>query len=222
MSEFGIAANDYVSVVVKDKENKKHTLKVNPVGRFEGGSGCIAIIYAKGDRILALQSIDEFCDYLLKWIVFDNLDGVFDDEPDDFCLGSVLKKAAEIEEDEDNSWYLSYFKKLNEDFGKFRRELGESFASLKDINEIVIHQYHDAAGEMCDFVDYTCCPEGEEEDVLREFFENNLTADSEIDKIMDCFEDGFFYGYQFSGDEQLLIDVQNKTYRKTMTITDVF
>ncbi|MBR0138615.1 MAG: hypothetical protein IJM15_09415, partial [Erysipelotrichaceae bacterium] len=147
---------------------------------------------------------------------------VFDDEPEDCFMGSVLRKTEEIEENDENSWYLSYFKKLYEDFEKFRRDLKESFASFEDIQEIVIHQYHDAAGEMCDFVDYTCCPEGDEEDELREFFENSLTPDSEIDKIMDCFEDGYFYGHQFSGDEQLIVDVPNRSFKKTMTITDVY
>ena len=70
-------------------------------------------------------------------------------------------------------------------------------------------------------MDFTCCPEGEEEDVLREFFEENLTPESEIDAIMDLFEDGYFYGNGFAADEAVTVDFKNGTYEKTLTVTDV-
>ena len=220
MSEYGIYANEYLKVEVKDREDKVYTLKVNPIGKFEG-SGCIAMIYAKGDKILSLQSIDEFCDYLLSRIEFGNLEGVFDDEPEDFSMGSVLRKCAEIELTDENSWYLSYFKKLQEDFDRFHQQLNEGFSSFADICQIIIHQYHDAGGELCDFVDYTCCPEGCEQEELREFFEDNLSIYSEIENILNCFEDGYFNGSQFSGEEQLTVNVAEGRSHKIMTITNV-
>ena len=91
---------------------------------------------------------------------------------------------------------------------------------LKDL-KAVVHQFHEASGELCDFVDFTCCPEGEEEDVLREFFEENLSPESEIDAIMDLFEDGYFYGNGFAADEAFLIDFTNGSFEKKLTVTDV-
>ncbi len=220
MSEYGIYANEYLKIEVKDKEGMACTLKVNPVGQFEG-SGCIATIYAKGDKILSMQSVDELCDYILSRIEFGNLEGVFEDEPDDYFMGSVLRKSGEIEINDDNSWYLSYFRRLQEDYDRFHQQLKERFGSFEEIGEIVIHQYHDAGGEMCDFVDYTCCPEGADEEELREFFEDNLSVYSEIENIMNCFEDGYFNGNQFSADETLTIDVTNGRAHKIMTITNV-
>ena len=90
-----------------------------------------------------------------------------------------------------------------------------------NISKVIVHQYHDASGELCDFVDYTCCPEGEDEEVLRSFFEDTLSDDSDIDEIMDCFEDGYFYSSSYESDEVSVIDIETHTVSKAMTIKNV-
>ena len=218
MSEFetGISFAEYVSVEVL-KDDQKIKLSVNPVGQFNPG-GCTAFVSVKKDGVLALEKVEDLYEYLLKRIGFDNLEAVVD--LDDYSLKGVLEYTKDLEVDDENEWWLNYFKRLEKKVDEFHEALISMNAQLKDL-KVKVHQYHEASGELCDFVDFICCPEGEDEEALREFFEENLSKDSEIDNIMECFEDGYFYGDSFSADETTLIDFASGNVEKTMTITDV-
>lgn len=213
----GMSSVDYVKVSAYKKDGEKTSLTVNPVGQFDPG-GCLAFVSVREDKVMPLKTSEEFFDFVLSRIYFENLEVAFDME--NYTLGNVLDYTRELEVDDDNSWYLNYFKRLDEKVAKFKEEF-LAVPELKDYEKIEISQYHEASGELCDFVDYVCCPEGEEEDVLREFFEENLSPESEIDNIMECFEDGYYNGSGFEAEERYVMDYDNGTFRKTMTVTNV-
>ena len=213
--ESGIGLSDHVKIEAS-KNDQKISLVVNPVGQFETG-GCLAFISVKKDDILALNSTEELYDYLLRKIYFENLETAFDLE--NYTLKNVLEYTKDLEVNEENSWWLNYFKRLEKKVYEFKDGL-EGFMSIDDVT-VNIHEYHSASGEMCDLVDYTCAPEGEETEVLREFFEENLSSDSEIDNLMDCFEDGYFCGNSYSADQLTKVDYKNKSFTRSLTITDV-
>ena len=213
--ESGIGLSDHVKIEAS-KNDQKISLVVNPVGQFETG-GCLAFISVKKDDILALNSTEELYDYLLRKIYFENLETAFD--LDNYTLKNVLEYTKDLEVNEENSWWLNYFKRLEKKVYEFKDGL-EGFMSVDDV-AVNIHEYHSASGEMCDLVDYTCAPEGEETEVLREFFEENLSSDSEIDNLMDCFEDGYFCGNSYSADQLTKVDYKNKSFIRSLTITNV-
>ena len=216
--ETGISLSDHVKVEVSGPNDEKTVLTVNPVGQFNPG-GCTAFISIKKDAVMALNTTEEFFDHLLGRIVFENLESAV--ELDSCRLVDVLNYTKDLQPDDDNSWWLSYFKKLEEKVSRFHEELTAISADLRDLKTVVIHQYHQASGEMCDFVDFICVPEGEDEDTLREFFEENLSPDSEIDEIMELFEDGYSYVNSYEADEKIRIDFRNGTFEKTMTVSEV-
>ena len=213
--EAGYGLSDYVKVEVAGKDGQKFSLNVNPVGQFNPG-GCLAFVSLKKEALLELNSVEELYDYLLNRIYFENLEVAFD--MDDYSLKNVLDYTKDLEVDDDNSWYLNYFKRLEKLVSQFKEELLK--CNLEDL-KVNVHEYHQASGEACDFVDFTCCPEGDEEEELREFFESSLTPESEIDSIMEHFEDGYFYGSSYSADQLTAIDFASKTITKTLTIQDV-
>ena len=214
--ESGMSMADYVKVEVFCGD-RKAILSVNPIGQFSPG-GCTAFVSLKKETVLALNSVEEFYEMLLNRIYFENLEVAFD--LPNYRLTDVLDYTKDLEVDDENSWWLNYFKRLEDKVEQFHDELTAMTEDLKGL-KAVVHQFHEASGELCDFVDFTCCPEGEEEDVLREFFEENLSPESEIDAIMDLFEDGFFCGNGFSADEAFLIDFTNGSFEKKLTVTDV-
>ena len=214
--ESGMMTASYVKVEVSDTDDRKISLIVNPVGRFSPG-GCEAYVSVKQNQITDLNTADEIFDYLLRKIYFENLESSAGELPG-VSLGEILSYTDGLQEDEDNSWWLKYFRGLSEKVSIFHRELLKMDGT---ISEVRVHQYHDASGELCDFVDYICCPEGEDEEVLRSFFEDSLSDDSDIDEIMDCFEDGYFYGSSYESDEVSVIDVKTHTVTKTMTVKNV-
>lgn len=215
--ETGISCVDYVEIAVYKKDGEKIKLIINPVGQFNPG-GCLAFVSVKQEKALALKTSEELFDMILSRVYFENLEAAF--EIDDYSLRNILEYTSKLEEDDNNSWYLRYFKTLNEKVNKFKEEL-LSIKELEEYEKVEIIQNHEAAGEECDFVDYVCCPEGAEEEELREFFESNLSPESEIDNIMECFEDGYYYGNGYEAEEKYTIDYQNKTFVKTTTITNV-
>ena len=216
--ETGIVLSDYVKIEVFGNNNEKAVLSVNPVGQFNPG-GCTAFISVKKDAVMSLQTTEELFDYFLNRIVFENMESAVD--LPNYILKDVLEYTGALEPDEDNEWWLNYFKRLEGKVSQFHDELTAMAQDLKDLQKVVIHQNHEAGGELCDFVDFICVPEGEEEDVLREFFEENLSADSEIDEIMELFEDGYSYVNAYAADEKIVIDFKNGTFEKTMSVTDV-
>ena len=216
--ETGISMSDYVKVEVFDQDEKKTTLTVNPVGQFNPG-GCTAFISVKKDVIMSLKTTRELYDYFLGRIIFENLESAVDLE--NTRLIDLMEYTKDLEPDEGNEWWLSYFKRLEKKVAQFHDELTDMAEDLRDLKKVVIHQYHEAGGELCDFVDFICVPEGEDEDVLREFFEENLSPDSEIDQIMELFEDGCSSIDSFCADEKTVVDFRNGTLEKTMIVTDV-
>ena len=102
-------------------------------------------------------------------------------------------------------------------------EFKEGLRSFSDLNELAvyIHEYHSASGELCDFVDYTCAPEGEEEDEIRNYFEEKLNDEKQVDRIMDCFEDGYFYGNSFSAEQLTVVDYPKKSFDRSLSIEDI-
>ncbi|MCR5066443.1 MAG: hypothetical protein K6A14_00080 [Erysipelotrichaceae bacterium] len=219
MYETGIGLATYVTVEVF-KDDRKIKLTVDPVGRFNPG-GCLAAVFVKKEQILALQSTEELYEYLLRKIFFENLEGVFDEELPDYTVNTVLEYTSKLQEDEENSRWLGYFQSLAKKTEEFHQELLALAEDVKQLDRVAVHEYHASMGEECDFVDYTCCPEGDDDDEIREWMEENLTSDSDIDAIMDCFEDGYFYGHSFKGEEVAEIDFRNDTFRKSMTISDI-
>ncbi len=215
--EAGMISSDHVKVEVIKDSGEKTSLVVNPVGQFSPG-GCIAFVSVKKDAALALKTGEELFEMLLNRIYFENME-VAVDLPD-YGLKEVLDYTKDLEPDDENSWWLNYFKRLEKKVAQFHEELISMAEELKDV-KVIVHQFHEAGGEMCDFVDYTCCPEGDDEDTLREFFEESLTPDSEIDNIMDLFEDGYSSISGFAADEAVTIDYGNGRYEKTLTISDV-
>ena len=209
-----MSLSDYVKAEVYDEKGNKAALSVNPVGQFNPG-GCIAFISMKKDQVLPLKSGAEIYEFLLKKIYFENLEVAFD--LDNYTLANVLEYTKGLEVNEENDWYLNYFKRLEQKTEEFKTAL----LAMETPAKIIARQYHEASGELCDFVDYLCVPEGEDEETLREFFEENLTADSEIDEIMEQFEDGSFYGNGFEAEERITADLKNQTFEKTMTVTNV-
>ena len=215
--EAGMSLSDHVKVEVCNGKGDKAVLNVNPVGQFSPG-GCTAFVSVKKEAVFSLKTVEEFYEMLLGRIYFENLEAAVD--LPNYRLTDVLDHTRDLEIDEDNGWWLAYFKRLEEKVSQFHAELVSLAVELGDLR-VVVHQFHQAAGEMCDFVDFTCCPEGEDEDVLREFFEENLSAESDIDSIMEHFEDGYFYGSGFSADEAVTIDFGNGSFEKKLTVTDV-
>ncbi len=215
--ETGMSAGDHVMVEAFRENGDKISLTVNPVGQFNPG-GCIAFVSAKKDKILPLQTTEELFHFLLDRIWFENYESAFDTE--DCTLRNMMVTATQTEVSEDNEQWLPYFKRLETKVAQFYNDL-LSVKDLKDLQKVVIHQLHEASGELCDFVDYTCCPEGDENDEIRDYLEGTLSNDSEIDAIMDLFEDGYCQISSFCGDEAITVDFGNGTYEKKMTVTDV-
>ena len=214
MSEYesGIGETYYVKVEVYGADQKA-VLTVNPIGQFSPG-GCEAFVYAKKDALTGLKEAGEIMDYFKKKICFENMEAACDLE--DYSLGYVLDYCSKLEENEENDWWLPYFRRLEKKVSSFENDLKQ----MSEIRKIVVHQYHSAAGELCDFVDYTCCPEGEEEEELRSFFEENL-ADSDIDAIMECFEDGYFYGDFYDSDRVITADLPDQKVDEKLIITEI-
>ena len=212
--EAGIADNYYVAVEAYGGSGEKASLSVNPIGQFSPG-GCTALVYVKKETLLSLSAPEELMSCLLKKICFENLETAID--LDDFSLGHVLEYTAALEIDEENDWWLPYFKRLEKKVSAFREDLEK----INEIRKIVIHQYHDAAGELCDFVDYTCCPEGEDNESIRCFLEENLSKESDIDAIMDCFEDGYFYGNAYESDRVIEADLAEQKVKEWLTISEI-
>ena len=211
--ESGIADNYHVAVEVYDKAGEKVKLTVNPIGQFSPG-GCTATVYVKKEALLDLSAAEDVMSFFLKKICFENLEMALD--PDDSSLGNVLKETSAMEIDEENDWWLPYFKRLEKKVAEFREDLEK----IK-IAKIVIHQYHSAAGELCDFTDYIGCPEGEEEEDLRSFLEENLSPESDIDAILSCFEDGCFYGNAYDSDRVIEADLEKKSVKEWLTVSEI-
>ena len=212
--ESGIADNDYVSVEVYDTSGGKTSLSVNPIGQFSPG-GCKALVYVKKETLLTLNTAEELLSCLRKKICFENLDTAVD--LDNNSLGNVLDRTSALEIDEENDWWLPYFKRLEKKVSAFEEEVQK----MDEIKRIVVHQYHDAAGELCDFVDYVCCPEGEDDEIIRSFLEENLSPESDIDAIMGCFEDGYFYGNSYESDRVIEADLVENSVKEQLTISEI-
>ena len=218
MSEYesGIGESYSVKVNVIDEEGKKISLNVDPVGKFHPG-GCTAFVYAKKDALLSLTSADAVKDYFLKRICFENLETAIDDL-EDLSLGSVLEYTDALDVNEENEWFLPYFKSLKQKTDVFFEELKQMDGRIAKIK---VHQYHSAFGELCDFVDYTNAPEGEDEDTIRSHFETILSEDSDIDAVMSLFEDGYFYGDGYSSDLVIVADLKEGKAEEKMEIIDI-
>lgn len=211
--ESGIFLDDHVKAEVIAANNEKLVLNVDPVGKFNPG-GCTASVIIRKEELLAITEAEEFYDYLLNRIIFENLEGIIDIGNTD--LKSVIEYTRDLRPDDSNSWWLNYFKKLDEDLIRFHESLLKA-----ELHIVKLHQYHSAYGELCDFVDYTCCPQGEDQETIRNYLESSLTPESRIDEIMELFEDGFFYGSGYKADETVAIDYRNGDYIKTLTVSDV-
>ena len=216
--ESGMMNCNYVVIRVLNAEDEAAVLTVNPIGQFNPG-GCEAFIYVKKDQVLALKTIEDLYEYLLKRIFFENLDIAISDL-DDFSLGAVLEYTKALELSDDNNWWLPYFRRLEKQTEDFHGRLQSLSGDLKDLR-LVAHEYHAAAGELCDFVDYTCAPEGDDNEEIRSFLIETLSPESDIDAIMNCFEDGCFYGNSFEGDEMTIVDFNDGSIKKSMTISNV-
>lgn len=215
--ESGIADHYYVVLEILDNSGTKLSLTVNPIGQFSPG-GCCALVYVKKEQLLSLTSTESIMDYFLKKICFENLETAVDLKDD--SLGNVLQYTADLKEDEENDWWLPYFRRLERKLSSFREDLVK-MEKENGIRRIRVHQYHSAAGELCDFVDYTCCPEGEGQEVIRSFFEEKLDSQSDIDAIMDCFEDGYFYGSAYESDRLIEADLLKQTVQEKLLITEI-
>ncbi|MBO4218450.1 MAG: hypothetical protein J5887_02950 [Erysipelotrichaceae bacterium] len=215
MFETGIGLADHVKVEVWGTAQQPICLTVNPVGQFNPG-GCLALASVRKDQVLQLKSTEELYDFLTRKIFFENLETAIPEEECNYTLKGVLDYTENLAEDDENSWWLPYFRTLAEDVNNFREKLMAA-GRLEEL-QLKVHQYHAAAGELCDFADWTCFPEGGDEDEVREFLEDSLAEDLDADEVMELFEDGYFQGSGFEGDECVSVDFAQGTCHKKLVI----
>ena len=70
-------------------------------------------------------------------------------------------------------------------------------------------------------MDYINCPFEEDEETIREYLENSLSKDSEIDNIMQYFDFGQFYINHYEADERMVFDLINKKFEKSLIVTNI-
>ena len=208
----------YVYADIYGNNGEKAVLKVNPIGQFQG-DGCIAMAYLKKDALLSVSSIDELMEKLGKAIEFENLEGILDLEGGN-SLSNVLAYTKDLEEDEDNAYWLGYFKKLEGLYERFAADVKAFASGMDDISKVIVHQFHNASGDDCDFADYAGLPFEEDEDAMREYLEENIEGD--IDSIMEHFEDGEFYVDSYESDKKIIVDFTGKKASETLSISDVY
>ena len=63
--------------------------------------------------------------------------------------------------------------------------------------------------------------EGEDEEDLRSFLEENLSPESDIDAILSCFEDGCFYGNAYDSDRVIEADLEKKSVKEWLTVSEI-
>lgn len=204
---------DYLKIEISINDFKT-SLTINPVGKFNPG-GCLAYISSNKDAFLEVKTNEELFELLTNKIYFENLEVAFD--LDNYSLKNVLDYTNKLEVNDDNSWYLNYFKDLIDKVRQFKNEL----LNKPLVNEIIIKEYHASSEELCDFVDYLCVPEGEDNDTLQEFFENTLSKESEIETIMDHFEEGYCYINGYNSELKTIINLQNKSINKSLTVDNI-
>ena len=200
-------SSDYVRVEVFDDQKKKAVLNV---------SGPITMSYIKKGQISKGVSKDELYDLLLRKIGFEELEGALEKEPEDYFLKTMMNYLDDIEESDDP--VLSGLFKIQRNVKRFKED-------LKQVDEVVlvqIHQIHKGDSEENDFMDYLNIPMEEEEEVMRTYLEENLSSESEIDAIMDRFEDGEFYINTYEADQLLCFDLLNNITEEKVIVSEVY
>ena len=213
MSEMYYESGEFISnsvrVKVFNEDGNNAVLNVGGVQTFT---------YIKPEELLAITNAQELYDLILKKICFEELEGTLDEEPTDYSLGGILEYLKTIDENADSP-VLKELRHAEGNVKRFYNELNKSITGK--ITKVIVHQYHNASGDMCDFEDYLNIPYGEEEDAMREYLESTLTPDSEIDNIMEHFEDGDLYINAYQSDEELTVDITNNKVDKTLTVIGV-
>ena len=196
-----------VKVEVSDVLDNRIVLNIN---------GPMIVSYIKSDQLLSIKSKDELYDLIMNKIVIEEFDGVLDKELDDYSLNNVLNYLESIN-DQDNDVIISELRSIERNISKFKKELSD----LDELAKISIHQYHKSSGEMCDFVDYLNIPYEDDEEVTREYLENNLSSQSCIDEIMNLFSFGEFDISYYSCVETISADLINNNVSKSVTVDEV-
>ena len=207
--ETGEFLENSVRVVAFNENNEKCVLNVG---------GCQTFSYIKPEKLLAVKNAQELYDLILKDICFEELEGALENDPGDYSLGAMNEYVKTLDENE-NSPVISSLRHAEGNTRRFYNELMKTITG--PVTKVIVHQYHNASGDMCDFEDYLNIPYGEEEDAMREYLEKTLTPDSEIDNIMEHFEDGDLYVSAYQSDEQLIVDIINNKVEKTLTVIEV-
>ena len=195
-----------VKVEVVDDEQNKVSVKI---------SGPQTLSYCKPEDLLKVKDKDELLNVLLKKIVFEEIDGALDEELTDYSLGEVLAYLKQKEEVNDDP-FMSSLQRIRSNFEKFEEELAEE----GKICSISIHQYHSAGNEEADFADYLNIPYMEEAEEVREYLESGLT-DSDIEAVMECFEDGEFYVSSYECEEVLSVDLHKQEVKKIVKVNTI-
>ena len=207
--ETGEFLENSVRVVVFNENNEKVVLNVG---------GCQTFSYIKAQQLLAIKNAEELYDLILKDICFEELEGTLENDPGDYSLGAMNEYVKTLDENENGS-VISSLRHVEGNTRRFYNELVKTITG--PVSKVIIHQYHNAGGDMCDFEDYLNIPYGEEEDATREYLEKILTPDSEIDNIMERFEDGNIYVNEYQSDEKLTVDIMNNKVDKTLTVIGI-
>ena len=197
--------NSYaVKVEVFDDQDKKAVLNVD---------GVTAMIYLKAEKVLAIGSKEELQEHLFKRIQLEELSGSLEEDLDDYSLQNVLNY---LKDCKDDSPVISTLRVIERNAQKFEKDLSE----LNGLKLIKVHQYHRSSGEMGDFEDYLNIPYGEDADTMRTYLKENL-HDSDIDQIMECFEDGEFYVNSFAGEELSCFDLEKQSVEESKSISEI-
>lgn len=213
MSDMYLEAGEYIQNSIRveafNENNEKVVLNVGD---------CQTFSYIKPEQLLAIKNAQELYDLILKDICFEELEGALENDPKDYSLGSMIEYIKTVDES-DNSPVISSLRHAEGNTRRFYNELIKTITG--PVTKVIIHQYHNASGDMCDFEDYLNIPFGEEEDAMREYLEKILTPDSEIDNIMEHFEDGSLYINEYQSDEKLIVDITNNKVDKTLTVIGI-
>lgn len=176
-------------------------------------SACHSFINIKPEKVLDINNKEELLDLLLNNIFFEDLERALNTELETYSLKEILNYIKQADESDDLPINIT-LRKVESNFDKFNKELNDQFKT------IIIHQIH-ISYEDNDFMDYINCPFEEDEETIREYLENSLSKDSEIDNIMQYFDFGQFYINHYEADERMVFDLVNKKFEKSLTVTNI-
>ena len=179
--------------------------------------GPMTMSYLKAEHFVKGMKKEELFDLLIRQIGFEELEGALSREPDNYLLNTMMHYLDEVEVIADDP-VMSGLYRIQRNVRKFHDEL----LNLGEIVLVKIHQLHVGGSEECDFMDYLDIPWEDDEELMRQYLQENLSADSDIEKIMDHFEDGEFYIRSYEADRLLTIDLVSGRAEEKSTVNEIY